>query len=137
MSHSSTQCILVCVTNQKECERLIDTGKKFAEKDGVELHVISVIPEIEQFHGDFSAISTLYEKTKSAGAEMTVYFNDEPVITAAAHAKKFGAVRIIAGLPGENSSGFLAGIRLLTPDIELVMVDQSSNLYRIPAQINV
>ena len=65
MSHSSTQCILVCVTNQKECERLIDTGKKFAEKDGVELHVISVIPEIEQFHGDFSAYLRYMKRQKA------------------------------------------------------------------------
>ena len=37
---------------------------------------------------------------------MTVYFNDEPVITAAAHAKKFGAVRIIAGLRAKTRQDF-------------------------------
>lgn len=137
MNNTSTQCVLVCVTDQKECERLIDAGRLFAERDNLDLHIINIQPESRQNPTSFEALSQLYEKAKAAKAEMTVYFNDEPVLTAAAHMKKYNAVRMIAGLPGNNSSGFLAAIRMIVPDIELDMVDKNSKIYRIPATVTV
>lgn len=128
-----SQCILVCVTDQKECERLIDVGRSLADQDGAQLHIINIQPESRQTPASLEALSQLYEKAKTANAEMTVYFNDEPILTAAAHIKKYNATRIVAGLPGNNSSGFLAVLRMIVPDIEMDMVDKDSRVFRMPA----
>ena len=134
---SQSPCVVVCVTDQSTCERLIETGRIFAQKDNMELHVINIQPARRQNPESLKVLSDLYEIAKSAGAQMTVYFNDEPVLTTAAHIMKYNAVRVIAGLPGKNSSGFLAELKFIVPDVELNMVDMESNIFTIPSRVNV
>ncbi len=42
---------------------------------------------------------------------MTVYFNNEPALTAAVHASKTGAVHLVSGSPGTESNLFIETIK--------------------------
>ena len=42
------ETVLVCVTVQKECERLILAGRRFAEAEGLPLRVLHVMDEGKQ-----------------------------------------------------------------------------------------
>lgn len=67
--------IMVCVTQQKTCERLIKKGKELKDEINGELHVVHVAREDENFLGNSKqaeAIEYLYGISKSAGADMTV-----------------------------------------------------------------
>ena len=91
---SKKACVLVCVTSQPDCERLIRAGKKIADGEGVPLQVVSVQRMEECFQPNSETLERLHQQAKAVNAEMTVYFNDSPAITAAVHAVKEGAVNI-------------------------------------------
>jgi K+-sensing histidine kinase KdpD len=124
-------CVLVCVTSQPDCERLIRAGKKVADGEGVPLQVVSVQREEECFQPNSEALEHLHQQAKAVDAEMTIYFNDSPAITAAVHAVKEGAVNIVMGFPGENSAHFVEDVHLLAPEIPISMVDGDDKIYQM------
>lgn len=116
-------CVLVCVTPQLECERLIQSGAQIAKELNLGLEVLSVFHEKEGFKPNSQALEHLYECAKLENAHMSVYFNDNPAILSAVYAKKYGAKTIVAGFPKERSTHFIASIHTLVPDIPISMVD--------------
>lgn len=99
---SKKACVLVCVTSQPDCERLIRAGKKIADGEGVPLQVVSVQRMEECFQPNSDTLERLHQQAKAVNAEMTIYFNDSPAITAAVHAVKEGAVNIVMGSRGKQ-----------------------------------
>ena len=70
-----TKKIMVCVTQQKSCERLIDYGVKLVTNDADELHVIHVVKENWKYFGQLEekdALDYLFEVSKSNNAMLTV-----------------------------------------------------------------
>lgn len=66
--------IMVCVTQQKTCERLIKGGHNEME-EGDNLFIINVVSENDNFlynSNDGEALEYLFEVSKKAGAELTV-----------------------------------------------------------------
>lgn len=114
---SKKACVLVCVTSQPDCERLIRAGKKIADGEGVPLQVVSVQRMEECFQPNSDTLERLHQQAKAVNAEMTIYFNDSPAITAAVHAVKEGAVNIVMGFPRENSAHFVEDVHLLAPEV--------------------
>ena len=79
MRRNQRQAALVCVTNQYSCERLILAGKNLALSEGLELKVLCVQPP-EYASGSYLAeIEYLFAVSRRAGAEMIVYYRDDPV----------------------------------------------------------
>ena len=131
---SKKACVLVCVTSQPDCERLIRAGKKIADGEGVPLQVVSVQRMGEGFQPNSDTLERLHQQAKAVNAEMTIYFNDSPAITAAVHAVKEGAVNIVMGFPRENSAHFVEDVHLLAPEVPISMVDGDDKIYQmIPA----
>ncbi|WP_432665807.1 universal stress protein [Wukongibacter baidiensis] len=67
--------IMVCVTQQKSCERLIKRGAEIKEKFNGELHVIHVVKEGWKYFGklkESDALEYLFDTSKSYGADLTV-----------------------------------------------------------------
>ncbi len=67
--------IMVCVTQQKSCERLIDFGVTLRTNDADELHVIHVVKENWKYFGQLEekdALDYLFEASKSKDAALTV-----------------------------------------------------------------
>ncbi len=67
--------IMVCVTQQKSCERLIDFGVRLVTNDADELHVIHVVKENWKYFGHLEekdALDYLFEASKAKHAMLTV-----------------------------------------------------------------
>ena len=62
---------------------------------------------------------------------MNIYFNNSPALVVAVASKKLGAVNLVTGFPEEGSSGFIASIREILPELPITMVDKNSNEYRM------
>ena len=123
---SKKACVLVCVTSQPDCERLIRAGKKIADGEGVPLQVVSVQRMEECFQPNSDTLERLHQQAKAVNAEMTIYFNDSRAITA--------AVNIVMGFPRENSAHFVEDVHLLAPEVPISMVDGDDKIYQmIPA----
>jgi len=67
--------IMVCVTQQKSCERLIEYGVSLVRNEADELHVIHVVKENWKYFGQLEekdALDYLFEVSKSKNAVLNV-----------------------------------------------------------------
>jgi K+-sensing histidine kinase KdpD len=128
---SSKRAVLVCVTGQRDCDRLIHAGKCIAEQRKVSLQVLCVQPTSQGIHGDCKELEYLRQTSKEANAEMTVYFNNEAACTAAAFAHQVGAVHIVTGMAEEPVNGFIDVLHSLLPEVPISMVSKDGKVYNI------
>ncbi len=67
--------VMVCVTQQKSCERLIDEGKSLAPSDNDELYVVHAIKENWKYFGQLKesdALEYLFDISKKRGAGLKI-----------------------------------------------------------------
>ena len=130
--------VIVCVTAQLECERLIQIGKTVAGDDA-RLQVLSVQPENQEAEARAKDLGNLFEIAKKAGAEIAIYYNDSPVLMAAAHIRRCHAKEIITGFPeAETTNHFVDMLRALMPDVRITMVRKDGVLHVMePASVAV
>lgn len=125
-------CIMVCVTPQQSCSRLIEAGARIAREEGKPLSVVSVFRESNGLDANNGgALENLFTCSQKYNATMNVYFNDNPALVLAVVAKKNKASTLVTGFPAEGSNGFIARIHELLPDLPITMVDGNSNEYKI------
>lgn len=124
-------CAVVCVTQQASCKRLIEAGRKISAKHGLRLEVLNVQPMKDCYSPDPQAMELLHESCRSAGAQMSVYFSDNPALLTASFLKKSNAAVVVTGFPKDRTSPFIASIRMLLPDLPITMVDADSNMYHM------
>ena len=68
--------VLVCVTQQTSCERLIEFGRNLVNSDKDELHVIHVVKENWKYFGQLEekdALDYLFEVSKEHNAMLSVF----------------------------------------------------------------
>lgn len=129
---NSQKSIVVCVTPQQSCARLIEAGARIAKEENLPLSVLSVFRESSGFNAnEGGALENLYECARKYNAAMQVYFNNSPALVVAVASKKMNAAMLITGLPEEGSSGFIARIHEILPDLPITMVDKEANEYRM------
>ncbi|MBQ3045286.1 MAG: hypothetical protein IJD49_05000 [Clostridia bacterium] len=133
MSENKKQpCIMVCVTPQQSCQRLIEAGARIAREEGLPLSVISVFKESSGLNAnEGGALEELFQCTKKYNANMDIFFNDSPALVVAVSAKKNNAATLVTGFPAEGSSGFIARIHEILPELPITMVDDESCEYKI------
>ena len=133
MSKNNKQpCIMVCVTPQQSCRRLIEAGARIAREENLPLSVISVFKESSGFNAnEGGALENLFECAKNFDADMNIYFNDSPALVVAVWAKKNNASTLVTGFPAEGSSGFISRIHEIIPELPITMVDDESCEYKI------
>lgn len=132
MSKKRQSSVIVCVTPQDSCTRLIEAGARIAEKENKSLVVLSVFKEKNGLNAnEGGALETLYEAARKYNARMNIYFNDSPAIVAAVVSKKENATVFVTGFPAEGSSGFIARIHELLPELPITMVDKDASEYKI------
>lgn len=123
---------MVCVTPQDSCARLIEAGARIATQENLPLSVISVFKEKNGLNAnEGGALENLFECAKKFNAGMNIYFNDSPALVVAVSAKKNNASTLVTGFPAEGSSGFIARIHEILPELPITMVDNDSNEYKI------
>ncbi len=123
--------VLVCVTPQVSCEKLISCSHTIAEKENAELKIICVFSKNNCYSPDFDALEILNESAMNFNAELTVHFNDSPAETVAKTAKSLNSPILVVGFPGKRSSGFIKKLHTILPDTPLCMVDDDFTVYKI------
>lgn len=132
---SNKKTVLVCVTPQESSKFLIESGKTIADEHNAKLEVISVLPTDNGAHTQ--VLENLYEMTLELGADMAVYFNDEPILTVAAHIATHKPELLVAGFPAQNSNDFVSTIHSIIPALPISMVDKSGTVYNmLPMELN-
>lgn len=98
---------MVCVTQQKTCDRLIQFGNEFLGDDKGELFIIHVAHYDINFLGNSKegeALEYLYEKALEFGANLTVVRSNDVLETLSDLVEKNKITHIIVGESGESES---------------------------------
>lgn len=119
--------IMVCVTQQKTCERLILKGHELIDSEEDKLFVIHVVNEKEKFlenSDDGEALEYLFHVSKNVGADLTVLRSKNILKTMVDFAMDNDITHIVMGNPKINNEGTGSGLPLklqkALPDIEFI-----------------
>ncbi len=125
-------CVMVCVTPQQSCRKLIEAGSRIAREENLPLSVISVFKESNGLNANEGGVlEDLFQCAKSHNASMDIFFNNSPELVVAVAAKKHNATTLVTGFPANGSSGFIAHIHEILPDLPITMVDNELSEYKI------
>lgn len=126
--------VLVCVTDQLSCERLIRAGKKIADEINAPLQVLSVQPANQTARLMGEALDYLFEVSGQNGAEMTIYYHDDSILMVAGHILKYNVRHVVTGLPGEvQSVGFVEAVHSLCPNVPFSLVSEDQQMITLGA----
>jgi K+-sensing histidine kinase KdpD len=91
--------VLVCVTDQESCGRLIKAGRNLADMMSVPLKVISVRPKQSGNWFASEELEYLFNLAKQLDAEMIIRFHDYAAEAVADYIEKQNAQAVIVGEP--------------------------------------
>lgn len=130
--------VLVCVTAQKSCRRIIECGNKLAEQNHAKMKVISIFPRKSCFAPNPDALEVLNETAMEYNAEMVVAFHDNPAERIREEILRDKIEMLVTGIPGKNSSDFISELHNQNPQTEIYMIDRNGISYNIirPSKIN-
>ena len=122
-----TQNVLICVTRQRSCERLIRVGYERSKTSGGKPYVIHVAPLGENFLGnpkEGEALDYLFDISKQVGAEMTVLRSNEVVEVLSNFSQKHNIGIIILGESpsSQGKSDIIDQLRKKLTDVEFIVV---------------
>ena len=121
-------CVLVCVTDQFSCERLIKQGKKIADEYKLPLRVLNVSHTNNGYNVNSTAIEHLYNVSKQHNASMSVIYNDETALITAGFIRKNYVKAVVTGAPKIIGMGFIYELHNYVPDVNIYMLSTSNNI---------
>lgn len=125
--------ILVCVTDQESCGRLIEAGRKLADLSDTDLKVICVRPRNMKDWFGSDEVEFLYSKSKQLGAEMIIKFNDYAVNAIVDYIRNHDIDVVVVGMPPDpGQSVFISGIEEHFPELPLIAIDEIGSLQLVP-----
>ena len=131
---SAPRSILVCVTGQQDCDRLIRAGKTLADEKNLPMQVLCVLPVAAAGKALCDELEYLRSTARDHQADMNIYFSDNAAETAAEVARAHHAVIIFTGMAAEPINGFIDCLRRALPRIPIAMVDKQGLIYRMDPQ---
>jgi K+-sensing histidine kinase KdpD len=121
--------IMVCVTRQKACQRLIQHGAQLAAARDMPLTVVHVARDGEDLLGNVSdegaALDFLFGIAKTHGAEMVMLRSDDVVETLCRYASAHNASVIVLGETRQGNTavrGLMRRLNARIPDVEIEVV---------------
>jgi len=114
--------ILVCVTQQKNCERLIKKAAEIGKPAGAQIHVLHVARENINFlsgNSDSEALEYLFRCSKAVGANLTVIKSDNVIKAIADYVKENNIDCIILG-KSNSKKGSDSFVRQLSANISAI-----------------
>lgn len=135
MSAEKKSSVLVCVTGQYDCDRLIEAGFEQAVENDWELHVFCVHTPTNDLTYFSDEVEYLYRTAKDLGADMTVSFDRNAPQCTADFAHKINAKHLITGVPDNRPNGFVLTLHELLPRLQITMVTKEGDrlLYSVDA----
>jgi len=126
--------ILVCVTDQESCGRLINAGRKLADITDNPLKVICVRPRRTAIWFGSDELEYLFNYSKQLGAEMIIFFHDCAVEAVADYIRTNDVQYVIVGMPPDpGQSVFISGLEENFPELPVIALDETGNLQLVPA----
>ena len=122
--------VLVCVTGQYDCDRLIEAGFEQASQLGCDLHVLCVHTPVNDVSLLSDEIEYLYRTAKELGADMTIAFDQNAPKCAADFARKINARHLVTGMPDNRPNGFVLTLHEMLPRLEITMVTKENETLR-------
>ncbi len=118
--------VMVCVTRQITCARLIATGAHFVDGQG-ELSVVHVAMMGSNFLDnprEGEALDYLFNAANEYGAALTVLRSDDVIRTLSAHARRNQITHIILGVGAARSDSFFRQLKKSLPNVEIIEVPE-------------
>ena len=125
---ASPGCVLVCVTRQVSCERLIHRGSELAEQSGQALNIVHVATMGASLLGNPSeseALDFLFTTAKQHGADLSVLRSDNVLETLSRIAREYKASAIVMGESRQNikeDESIIWRLRSALPDVQVHVV---------------
>ena len=116
--------VLVCVTSQRSCERLIRQGAVLAKQENCQLLVLSVQPNAPKYMRDGETLEYLFAVAMDYNAQMSVYFSNDTWRSASAYIRRQDIARFVVGVPHEEGS-FVRNLIVNYPETPLAIVEDS------------
>lgn len=121
--------VMVCVTQQKTCERLIQNGHRSLKNDKDNLFVIHVVNQKDKFlnnSSDGEALEYLFGVSKKVGADLTVLRSKDVIKTIEDFANKYKITHIVMGSSpngkGLENHNFARKLKKMLPFVEFNIV---------------
>ena len=139
MNAAKKPSVLVCVTGQYDCDRLIEAGFEQAVELGWELHVFCVHTPTNDLTYFSDEVEYLYRTAKDLGADMTIAFSDNAPKCTADFAHKINAKHLVTGMPDNQPNGFVLTLHELLPRLQITTVTKEGDklLYSVDANQHV
>ena len=123
----SKRDVMVCVTGQKNCERLIREGAQIAAIREVGVHVVHVAHEGERFMGsaenEAEALEYLLRRSNDVGADMTVLHAKDPKGALCEYAQRNRLGCVVLGVaPGPDALACARALEAKLPGVEICPV---------------
>ena len=126
---NSNRNIMVCVTQQKTCERLIMNGYNLQKWEDDKLFIIHVVNEKDKFlnnSDDGEALEYLFNVSKKAGADLTVLRSKDVTKAMADFANKNEITHILMGVSpdgnGIENHDLALKLKKMLPFVEFIIV---------------
>ena len=118
--------VLVCVTQQKTCEKLINQGAELLKEQPGNLYVLHVVNENDKLLDNFSdgdALEYLFKITKDVGAELTVKRSRDVIKTVVDYVEELMITHIVLGnsRSKDPANNFVTKLQKKLPDREFVL----------------
>lgn len=126
---SKLKNIMVCVTQQKNCERLIMAGYEQVKNDDDKLFVINVVNQEDKFlniSNDGHALEYLFGVSNEVGANLTVIRAENVIGAMGNFAKRQKITHVVLGASphggGINDHPIAKRLREIIPESEYIIV---------------
>lgn len=124
--------VLVCVTGQYDCDRLIRTGHEIAVQKGYALKVLSILKPIKDYSVIGSEFEYLHHTAAKLDSDITILFSENAPEAAAEYAKSVRTKEIVAGMYDEGEpDSFLFKFNQLEPNIGVSIVTKENYVHKI------
>lgn len=120
--------VMVCVTGQKTCERLIREGARLAGEQGGSVQVVHVAMQNSAFLAsgvaqEAEALEYLFRCAQSCNAEICVLRSNDALKTLAQFAQNNGITHIVLGVAaGRNGLRFADTLSASLPHVQVLPV---------------
>lgn len=120
--------VLVCVTGQYDCDRLIQAGFEQASELQCNLRVLCIHTPMNDISRLSDEIEYLYRTAKELGADMTIAFDKNAPKFAAGFARKINARHLVTGMPDNRPNGFVLTLHEMLPRLQITMVTKENDV---------
>lgn len=121
--------VLVCVTDQETCSRLIQSGSQLASLLRTPLKVISVRHRGTEKWFASEEMEYLYQVAKQLNAEMIIRFHNSASEAVAEYIENNPVEVVIVGEPPEpGHSVFISDLESHFPKLSIISIDQNGHM---------